>query len=324
VVKIKKLIYSLIYIFILIFTLTGSLQAQDQNKIELLADNIVSGGPPPDGIPPLETPQYISIEEANNYLNSEDAVFVLETEGGEIFIYPQRIMVWHEIVNEEIAGEKMSITYCPLTGSAIGYYGKTSSEETTLGTSGKLVNSNLIMYDRASESYWPQIFGTAITEPAKGEKLERFSVIWTKWKLIQAKYDQAQVLSTETGYSRDYYRDPYGSYRENVENEDNYYSNSDLIFPVLAEDDTLAPKEVVIAGEYKNINFAILKNLVRMEEEVKFDIDAEQFIARYDSSLDTVKVFVKEEDELIEVVVYDVMWFAWHAFFPEAIENLVR
>ncbi|RCW52107.1 DUF3179 domain-containing protein [Halanaerobium sp. ST460_2HS_T2] len=310
------------FILLLIFTLTGSLQAQDQNKIELLADNIVSGGPAPDGIPPLENPQYISIEEANNYLNSEDAVFVLETEG-EVFIYPQRIMVWHEIVNEEVAGEKMSITYCPLTGSAIGYYSKISSEETTLGTSGKLVNSNLIMYDRANESYWPQIFGTAITEPAKGERLERFPVIWSKWKLVQAKYDQAQVLSTKTGYSRDYDRDPYGSYRESGEDEDNYYTNSDLIFPVLAQDDTLAPKEVVIAGEYKNINFAILKNLLRMEEKVEFDIEAEQFTARYDSNLDTVKVFVKEEDELIEVVVYDVMWFAWHAYFPEAIENLV-
>ncbi|TDO73749.1 uncharacterized protein DUF3179 [Halanaerobium saccharolyticum] len=82
------------------------------------------------------------------------------------------------------------------------------------------------MYDRASESYWPQIFGTAITEPAKGERLERFPVIWSKWKLVQAKYDQAQVLSTETGYSRDYNRDPYGSYRENEEDADNYYTNA--------------------------------------------------------------------------------------------------
>ena len=321
-VIIKKLIYSLMLILVLIITLTGSIQAQDQNKIELLADNIVSGGPAPDGIPPLENPQYISLEEANTYLDSEDVVFVLEAEG-EVFVYPQRIMVWHEIVNEEIAGEKMSITYCPLTGSAIGYYGKISSKETTLGTSGKLVNSNLIMYDRAGESYWPQIFGTAITEPAKGERLKRFPVIWSKWKLVQAKYDQAQVLSTETGYSRDYNRDPYGSYRENGEDADNYYSNSDLIFPVLAEDDTLDLKEVVIAGEYKNINFAILKNMLRREKEVEFDLEAEQFIARYDSSLDTVKVFAKEEDELLEVVVYDVMWFAWYAYFPESVENLI-
>ncbi|TDO73746.1 uncharacterized protein DUF3179 [Halanaerobium saccharolyticum] len=137
-VIIKKLIYLSIFILVLTLTLIGSLQAQDQNKIELLADNIVSGGPAPDDIPPLETPKYISIEAANTYLDSEDAVFVLETEG-EVFVYPQRIMVWHEIVNEEIVGEKMSITYCPLTGSAIGYYGKINDEETTLGTSGKLV-----------------------------------------------------------------------------------------------------------------------------------------------------------------------------------------
>ena len=311
------------FVFILTITLTGTLQAQNQNKIELLADNIVSGGPAPDGIPPLETPQYISLEEADTYLKAEDAVFVVEA-GGEVLIYPQRIMVWHEIVNEKIAGEKLSITYCPLTGSAIGFYGNINTGETTFGTSGKLVNSNLIMYDRASESYWPQIFGTAITEPAQGEKLNRFPVIWSKWKLVQAKYEQAQVLSIETGYNRDYNRDPYGSYRENKEDADNYYTNSEMIFSVLAEDNTLNPKDVVIAGEYKNMNFAILKNMVRKEKEVVFNIEAEQFIARHDKSLDTVRVFVKEKDELIELVVYDVMWFAWHAYFPESIDNLVH
>ena len=320
---IKKLIYSLLFVFILTITLTGTLQAQNQNKIELLADNIVSGGPAPDGIPPLETPQYISLEEAGTYLKAEDAVFVVEADG-EVLIYPQRIMVWHEIVNEKIAGEKLSITYCPLTGSAIGFYGNINTGETTFGTSGKLVNSNLIMYDRVSESYWPQIFGTAITEPAQGEKLNRFPVIWSKWKLVQAKYEQAQVLSIETGYNRDYNRDPYGSYRENKEDADNYYTNSEMIFSVLAEDNTLNPKDVVIAGEYKNMNFAILKNMVRKEKEVVFNIEAEQFIARHDKSLDTVRVFVKEKDELIELVVYDVMWFAWHAYFPEAIDNLVH
>jgi hypothetical protein len=321
-IAIKKLTYILIFIFSVTMVLTGSLQAQNQDKIELLSDNIVAGGPAPDGIPPLEEPQYISLEEADSYMEPEDAVFVLEVDG-KVFLYPQKIMVWHEIVNEEIAGEKMTITYCPLTGSAIGYYGNISSGETTFGTSGKLVNSNLIMYDRATESYWPQIFGTAITESAKGESLTRFPVIWSKWKLVQSKYDQAQVLSIDTGYSRNYNQDPYGSYSENRGDSDNYYSNSRLIFSVLAEDDTLARKDVVIAGKYENINFAILKDLVRKEEEVEFKVEEKQLIARYDNSLDTVKVFAKDEDGLTELVVYDVMWFAWHAYFPEAIDNLL-
>jgi hypothetical protein len=179
------------------------------------------------------------------------------------------------------------------------------------------------MYDRATENYWPQIFGTAITESAKGESLKRFPVIWSKWKLVQAKYDQAQVLSIDTGYSRNYNQDPYGSYSKNSEDSGNYYTNSKLVFSVLAENDTLTRKKVVIAGEYKNINFAILKDLARIEEELKFEVEGKKFTARYDSSLDTVKVFAEDEDVLKEVVVYDVMWFAWHAYFPEAINNLV-
>ena len=303
--------------------LTGNIKVQSNDKIDLLEDNIVSGGPAPDGIPPLEEPQYISLVEADDYMESEDVVFVV-TVSGEVYIYPQRIMVWHEIVNEEFNGERISITYCPLTGSAIGFYGTISTGETTFGTSGKLVNSNLIMYDRVTESYWPQIFGTAITGPSKGESLRRFPVIWTKWKLVQSKFKEAKVLSINTGFNRNYNQDPYGSYRDNREASDNYYTNSRLIFSVLAENDILKRKEIVIAGNHGDINFAILKGLVRKEKEIEFIIEEKQFRANYDESLDTVKVFVESEEGFKELIVYDVMWFAWHAYFPESIDNLIQ
>lgn len=304
--------------------LNGNTQAQSQDKIELLADNILNGGPPPDGIPPLEDPNYISLTAADEYLEAEDAVFVLEA-GGEVFVYPQRIMVWHEIVNEEIAGEKMSITYCPLTGSAIGYYGNLSSGETTFGTSGKLVNSNLIMYDRDTESYWPQIFGTAITGPARGESLEKFPVIWSRWELVKSKYEQARVLSTATGYNRNYNSDPYGSYSSSeAESPGNYYTNSRLVFEVLAEDDRLGRKDIVIAGEYKDIKFSLAKDLLRAEEEVKFNLKNEQLTAKYDAGLDTVKVFTENAGKQEEIVVYDVMWFAWSAYYPDSVDNLIH
>jgi len=320
---IKKIVILLIFILSVSLMLSGNIKAQSKDKIELLENNIVSGGPAPDGIPPLEDPEYVIMEKADDFLESEDVVFVVEV-NGETFIYPQKIMVWHEIVNEEFNGERMSITYCPLTGSAIGFYGTISTGETTFGTSGKLVNSNLIMYDRVTESYWPQIFGTAITGPSEGESLSRFSVIWTKWKLVQSKFKEAKVLSINTGFNRNYNQDPYGSYRDNREASDNYYTNSRLIFSVLAENDILKRKEIVIAGNHRDINFAILKGLVRKEKEIEFIIEEKQFRANYDESLDTVKVFVESEEGFKELIVYDVMWFAWHAYFPESVDNLIQ
>ena len=116
---IKRLTIILLVAVLLAVTTVNVLGAETK-KIKTLSENIVSGGPPPDGIPPIEDPGYITIEEAAEFLEAEDAVFVTEL-AGEIYVFPQKIMVWHEIVNEEINGEKLSITYCPLTGSAIGY-----------------------------------------------------------------------------------------------------------------------------------------------------------------------------------------------------------
>ena len=118
-----------------------------EERLEVFEANIRSGGPPPDGIPPIESPTYVSIEEADGVLDDRDVVFLVDY-SGEVLVYPQNILVWHEIVNEEIGGEKVSITYCPLTGSGIGFKGSLSAGGTTLGTSGKLLNSNLVMYDR--------------------------------------------------------------------------------------------------------------------------------------------------------------------------------
>jgi hypothetical protein len=316
VIIIKRLTIILLVAVLLAVT-TVNVFGANEEKIKLLSENIVSGGPPPDGIPPIENPKYISIEEADDFLEAEDAVFVAELEAG-IYVFPQSIMVWHEIVNEEINGEKLSITYCPLTGSAIGYYGDLAAGSSDFGTSGKLVNSNLIMYDRQTESYWSQILGQAISGPLTGEKLDRFQLTWTSWSNIKAKYEKANILSNKTGFSRDYTSDPYGSYRS--DQSGNYYRNDNLYFNVLSSDDSLDKKDVVIAGEYKGEHFAVEKELVIREKELNFKIDDHQLIATYEPELNTVRI--RKDDE--ELVVYDVMWFGWHAFYPEFSENLIK
>ena len=147
-----------------------------EDMLDLLFDNIKAGGPRIDGIPPVDEPKYISIEKADVFLSAKDVVFVVE-HNKNVYIYPQNILVWHEIVNENLDDKKISITYCPLTGSTIGYKGNISNLDTTFGTSGKLVNSNLVMYDRETMSYIPQILGVAIQGDLKGERLEEFPII---------------------------------------------------------------------------------------------------------------------------------------------------
>src|SRR3990170_4376237 len=114
-----------------------------ESRLREFAENMVSGGPSKDGIPPVDKPKYIPVSKAGNFLNNNDVVFLVEYKD-VVKIFPQKILVWHEIVNDVIHNEKVSITYCPLTGSAIGFKGKIEGIETTFGTSGKLLNSNLV------------------------------------------------------------------------------------------------------------------------------------------------------------------------------------
>ena len=155
---------------------SGDLEASERQSVQVadeslysgqsfgdLNDNVVSGGVPQDGIPSIDDPNFVSGDEAN--LDDGDIVFGIEHEG-EIRAYPQRILVSHEIVNDEFGGETHAVTYCPLTATAMGQ--KSGAE---VGVSGNLVNSNLIMYDRDTESYWPQIMSTAISGEKEGESM---------------------------------------------------------------------------------------------------------------------------------------------------------
>ena len=117
-----------------------------------------SGGPPPDGIPAIEDPQFAEATDPPALLDDGDPVFGVVLDG-EAKAYPQSVLVWHEIVNDVIAGTPVSVTYCPLTGTAQGF----RRGETTFGVSGQLINANLVMFDRATETWWPQMLATRIT-----------------------------------------------------------------------------------------------------------------------------------------------------------------
>jgi hypothetical protein len=317
-------------------------------RLDELARSVISGGPPKDGIPPIDSPNYVTVSEAEGFLLDNSVVFVDESlEPAKI--YPQKILVWHEIVNEERGDKTVSITYCPLTGSVVGVLGTVAGSETSFGTSGKLLNSNLVMYDRATSSYWPQVFGVAITGLRKGLILDEFPVLWTRWEMAKVQFPDALVLSLETGFLRTYGSDPYGSYQE----EGNYYDSGEPFFPLTDRDETLPAKEVVIGLRRGSTALAILKETLAKEGVANIMFDGEPIVALYDSSLDVVRIFSRmigsrlvnfeiRDGEFFDVETgsawsalgtsvrgelsgsrlervssFDVMWFAWAAFFPE-------
>jgi hypothetical protein len=177
-------------------------------------DQLVDGGPGPDGIPPIDDPMFVSPDEAATFLDRREPVISLEIEGDRR-AYPARIMLWHEIVNDEVGGAPVAITYCPLCNTGVVFRRPDMDGELLdFGTSGKLYHSNLVMYDRQTTSLWPQALGRAIRGPLLGEELELVPsqiVSFGEWSRSAAR---GRVLSLETGHERDYGRNPYVGYDE--------------------------------------------------------------------------------------------------------------
>lgn len=216
-------------------------------------EKIKGGGPPRDGIPSIDEPVFVKASE-EEFVSDSDIVIGLEI-NGETKAYPLFILVWHEIVNDEVGGIPVSVTYCPLCFTNQVFERILNDQVVEFGTSGKLYNSNLVMYDRLTGSFWSQALGEAITGELTGQKLEiiPFDVItWGDWKKI---HPETLVLTTETGHVRAYGVDPYGD----------YYTDSRIIFPVENEDDRMHPKEIILGFNENNTYKAFKQNDVESE-----------------------------------------------------------
>jgi len=171
-------------------------------------EDIISGGPPPDGIPPIDDPKFLAPGDAA-FLTEREPVLAVEI-GGEAKAYPLQIMTWHEIVNDEIGGVPVSVTYCPLCNTGIAFERPTIDDELLdFGTSGKLYNANLVMYDRQTETYWAQATGQAILGELAGEQLAFVPARILSFGDWRAEHPDGLVLSRDTGHERPYGENPY-------------------------------------------------------------------------------------------------------------------
>jgi len=256
-------------------------------KAAIQFEKILDGGPGKDGIPALTNPKFINVKDTNI---ADDVDGMVVSVGDVTKFYPFNIMVWHEIVNDTVNSKSLVITFCPLCGSAIVF-------DTTdqFGVSGKLYESNLLMYDKNTESLWSQSIGTAVVGDRTGEKLAIYSSQLMSLKDFKIKWPSGQVLSTATGYSRDYSLYPYRDYND----------NEDIFFPISVKDNRLPTKEImyVVNAYNKSVAFPV-------KQLGSFIVSVAVGDNKVIATLIDGEVIVK--DSLGKILPgYNEMWFSW-------------
>jgi len=183
----------------------------DFSKATVPLDEIVSGGPPKDGIPAIDDPRFVPVREAAEWIGDREPVMVVE-HGGDVRVYPYQILIWHEIVNDEVGGRPLTVTYCPLCNTALVFERRHDGRVLDFGTTGRLRHSDLVMYDRQTETWWQQATGEGIVGDLAGESLTFYPAQTIAWESVRERHPDARVLSRDTGHDRPYGRNPYQGY----------------------------------------------------------------------------------------------------------------
>jgi hypothetical protein len=267
--------------------------------------DIIQGCQRRDCIPSIDQPKFVSASEAT-FMQDDDIVLAVALEGVER-AYPTRILVFHEIVNDTVAGVPVTISYCPLCGSGLAFHRVLDGETIEFGVSGLLHNSDLIMYDRKSESLWQQIEGRAFAGPMRGRELEVFPMAMGTWKEWRETHPQTQVLSTDTGFEHMDYgnKSPYGDYK----------SSDRIMFPVALSDARLHPKRVVHGSEIDGQPVAYEQNYLQEKGHLSDQVGGQQLSIHYQSD-GSVQISNSAGKQW---TAHRMFWFAWYTFHPDTL-----
>ena len=281
----------------------------DFSKRSVPFDEIMSGGPPRDGIPPLDRPEFVTVEEADDWLEAREPVILFES-NGDARAYPLQILTWHEIVNDEVGGMPVSVTFCPLCNSGIVFDRRLEGVVYDFGTSGNLRNSDLIMWDRQTESWWQQLTGEAIVGELTGRRLTFLPSAIISWDDFKANNPGGKVLSRDTGFPRDYGRNPYVGY-DRVDNPPFLYQGE--------LDGRLLPKERVAAVTIGQVDIAYPFSALAEERAVNHTVNGQDLVVFFQpgtrSALD--EALIADSDDVGATAVFDPnlesrkLTFAW-------------
>ena len=315
------------------------------------SNQVFDGGPGKDGIPALTTPNMVNANQAT-YLSDDDLV-VGYKRGNDVRAYPHPILDWHEIVNDVVDNHPVALIYCPLTGTATGWERTINGNVTTFGVSGLLYNTNVIPYDRATDSNWSQMRLECVNGTLRNTKPENIHMVETTWATWKAMYPDTKVISSQTGFNRNYGFYPYGSYKTN---------NGLFLFPYTPQDNRLPTKErvlgVVINNEARVYRFehfqdstTVVHDVFNKKELVVLGSESLNYLVAFERKLsdgttlnfsapptnpDKSIVLTDNEEnlwnvfgeavsgpragqKLVPVVSFIGYWFSWGAFYPNAV-----
>ncbi len=299
------IIIMLLSVFINSSSLAASLLKKngfDLSNASIDHKEIFSGGPPRDGIPSIDNPKFIPVQHVD-FLKDDDIVISI-VRANKARAYPTRILVWHEIVNDIIDGEAIVVSYCPLCGTAMVFERNIEGRQYTFGVSGLLYQSNVLMYDRETESLWSQLAMQSISGSSVGKKLNWLNSEHLSWQTWRDKYPHGKVLSVETGYQRNYKNEAYAS----------YFASDETMFPVAQKRNELAKKDwvlgVIIKGQAKAYPVTIFTD----DKNIKDRIAGEQITISYNVEQHFPKITNSKGEQVPSVLVF---WFAWQAFYPQ-------
>ena len=279
-------------------------------------DEFLSGGPSKDGIPPIDAPRFVPVAETT-FLEPREPVIELAIRG-ETRAYPIQILIWHEIVNDELGGVPVAVTFCPLCNTAIAFDRRVDGRTLDFGTTGKLRHSDLVMYDRQTESWWQQFGGEALVGRYTGTRLERLPARIVAWADFARAHPDARVLTRETGFDRSYGRNPYEGY-DDVDSP-----------PIVAvpDDDRLPPKERVVYVERGEDSIAVPYAVLARRRTVRVELGGSTLVFRWRSgvasALDAAEIASGRDVGAADVTengkrvaFSEPFWFAIAAFDPD-------
>lgn len=252
----------------------------DFTKHSVPLSEIISGGPPKDGIPAIDKPSFDSVEAAGKWLKPKEPVIAF-VHNGDARAYPLQILIWHEIVNDTVGGLPVTATFCPLCNTSIAFDRRLGGKVLDFGTTGKLRFSDLVMYDRQTETWWQQATGEAIVGELTGRRLRFVPSFILSWETFRSNFPQGRVLSRNTGHVRSYGQNPYVGY-DNVNSSPFLYTGP--------KDGRLAPMErvvtVSIRGESAAYPFRVLEKVGVVNDTVGGTAIAVFFVKGVTSALD--------------------------------------
>jgi len=293
-------------------------QAQRSYEVDILAetfgfdentrktvtlDKLMQGCPARDCIPSIDQPKYVSANAAD-HVGDNDLVITLAYKGG-YWAFPTKILDHHEIVNDTFAGDPLAITWCPLCGSAVGIERSVGGSVTTFGVSGVLYNSDLVLYDRETETLWDQIEAQGIVGPLTDERLTLVPVSMARWSKWRARHADTLVLSLNTGFEKDYSQDRFAEYRESTR----------LFMPVSRMDESVHAKTVVYGFDLDFGAIAYTEEL--LDKPFTHEFVGKEAIV---SVAEDGAVTMLRDGETHHPI--RLFWFAWYTFHPDT--ELIR